>query len=114
MVLPIGHLVVRASEASDPLGLLTSDRVMRFLWSTLRLAAAVTTFAVTAGVAVAWLIDRTNLPGRRVLAILTVLPLVVPTYVGALALLAAFGPAGLAFDVPGLIGFWGATIALGL
>lgn len=114
MVLPIGHLVTRASEASDPLGLLLSDRVLRFLWSTLRLAAAVTTFAVAAGVAVAWLIDRTDLPGRRVLAVLTVLPLVVPTYVGALALLAAFGPSGLAFDVPGLIGFWGATIALGL
>ena len=114
MVLPIGHLVVRASEASDPLGLLGSDRVLRFLWSTLRLAVAVTTIAVAAGVAVAWLIERTNLPARRPLAVLTVLPLVVPTYVGALALLAAFGPAGLAGEVPGLIGFWGATIALGL
>ena len=114
MVLPIGHLVVRASEASDPFGLLVSDRVLRFLWSTLRLAAAVTAFAVASGVVVAWLVERTNLPGRRALSILTVLPLVVPTYVGALALLAAFGPAGLAFDVPGLIGFWGATIALGL
>ena len=114
MVLPIGHLVVRASEASDPFGLLVSERVLRFLWSTLRLAVAVTTFAVLAGVAVAWFVERTDLPGRRVLAVLTVLPLVVPTYVGALALLAAFGPAGLAFDVPGLIGFWGATIALGL
>ena len=114
MVLPIGHLVVRASEAPDPLGLLVSERVLRFLWSTLRLAAAVTAFAVASGVVVAWLVERTNLPGRRALAILTVLPLVVPTYVGALALLAAFGPAGLAFDVPGLIGFWGATIALGL
>lgn len=114
MVLPIGHLFVRASEAADPLGLLTSERVLRFLWSTLRLALAVTAFALVAGVAVAWLVERTNLPARRVIGVLTVLPLVVPTYVGALALLAAFGPAGLAFDVPGLIGFWGATIALGL
>lgn len=114
MVLPIGHLFVRASEAADPFGLLTSARVLRFLGSTLRLALAVTAFALVAGVAVAWLVERTNLPARRVIGVLTVLPLVVPTYVGALALLAAFGPAGLAFDVPGLIGFWGATIALGL
>lgn len=114
MVLPIGHLIVRASEASDPIGLLTSERVLRFLASTLRLAFAVTTFAVVAGVAVAWLIERSDLPGRRVFSVLAVLPLVVPTYVGALALLAAFGPAGLAVEVPGLIGFWGAMIALGL
>ena len=38
---------------------------------------------------------RTDLPGRRVWAVLAALPLVVPSYVAALALLAAFGPRGL-------------------
>lgn len=114
MVLPIAHLGLRASEATDPVALLLSPRVVRFLWSTLRLAGAVTAFSVVAGVGVAWLIERTDLPARRALAVLIVLPLVVPTYVGALAFVAAFGPAGLVTEVPGLIGFWGATFALAL
>lgn len=113
-LLPVAHLIVRASEADDPVALVTGARVLRFLWATLRLGAVVTVLAVTLGVAVAWLVERTDVPARRLLALLAVLPLVVPTYVGALALLAAFGPSGLVVEIPSLIGFWGATLALAL
>lgn len=114
MVLPLGHLVVRAAEASDPVAVVVSGRVWGFVVATLHLAAVVTVVAVIAGVGVAWLVERTDLPARRALGWLAVLPLVVPTYVGALAILAAFGPRGLVADAPGMIGFWGATIALSL
>ncbi|MBW3614637.1 MAG: iron ABC transporter permease [Actinobacteria bacterium] len=113
-VLPIAHLVVRAAEADDGWALVVSPRVLRFVWATVRLGVTVTLAALVLGVGLAWLLDRTDIPARRVLAVAAVLPLVVPTYVGALALLAAFGPGGLAFELPGIIGFWGATAALTL
>jgi iron(III) transport system permease protein len=114
MVLPIAHLATRALDAVDPVGQITEARTLRLVWSTVRLAVATTALALVIGVAFAWLVERTDLPGRRVLGLVAVLPLVVPTYVGALALVAAFGPRGLAMEVPGLLGFWGATVVLAL
>ncbi len=113
-VLPLVHLLIRAFEADDPVALVVSSRVLRFLWATVGLGATVTVAALMIGVGVAWLLERTDLPARGVLSVAAVLPLVVPTYVGALALLAAFGPAGLAFELRWLIGFWGAAVALTL
>ena len=66
---------------------------------------------------------RTDLPLRRVWAVLSVLPLVFPSFVGALAYLAATGPRGtlqrflgpLGVDsVPQITGFEGAFLALTL
>ena len=114
MVLPLAHLLVRAAGADDPVGVVLSDRVLRFLWGTVRLAVSVTGLTLVIGVGLAWLVERTDLPARRILGLAAVLPLVVPTYVGALALKAAFGPRGIMVEVPGLVGFWGVTFALGL
>ncbi|MEO6121136.1 MAG: iron ABC transporter permease, partial [Acidimicrobiales bacterium] len=114
MVLPVGYLVLRAAEADDPLALLGSDRVRRLVLNTISLGVVTTALAVVVGVGVAWLVERTDLPARRTLGLAATLPLVVPTYVGALALKAAFGPAGLVGEVPSLLGFWGATSALSL
>ncbi|HVE94010.1 MAG TPA: iron ABC transporter permease [Acidimicrobiales bacterium] len=112
MVVPLGYLLLRSTEASDPLALLTSDRVLRFLSTTLRLAGVVTVVSVALGGTLAWLLERTDLPGRRVLAVVAVLPLVVPTYVLALALVSAVGPGGLVASWSWVRGFWGATVAL--
>ena len=114
MILPIIHLVARAREAVDPIGIVTSERVLGFVGATLVLAVAVTATTVVIGGGVAWLVERTDLPGRRALGWLAVLPLVVPTYVAALALDAAFGPRGLAFELSWVRGFWGATVVLSL
>jgi iron(III) transport system permease protein len=114
MVLPLAHLGLRAAGGEDPLGQVLSGRVLRLVLDTLLLAATVTALAVVIGVGIAWLVERSDLPGRRLLGVAAALPLVVPTYVGALALLAALGPRGLAWEVPGVIGFWGATAALSL
>jgi len=114
MVLPLGYLFLRAADADDPLGLVGSDRARRLITNTLSLGLATTALAVVVGVGLAWLVERTDLPARRALGLAATLPLVVPTYVGALALKAAFGPAGLVGEVPGLLGFPGAVAALGL
>ncbi len=64
------------------------------------------------GGGLAWLLERSDLPFRRVLGVAAALPLAVPSYVGALAVVSAFGPRGSAFEIPGLIGFWGAALVL--
>ncbi len=114
MVLPLAHLGLRAAGGEDPLGQVLTSRVLDLVIDTLSLAVAVTVLAVLVGVGIAWLVERSDLPGRRILGVAAALPLVVPTYVGALALLAAVGPRGLAWEMPAIIGFWGATAALTL
>ncbi len=47
---------------------------------------------------------RTDLPGRRVLRLLLPLPLVLPSFIGAFALIAAFAPGGLVEEALGLDG----------
>ncbi len=41
----------------------------------------------------AWLTARTDLPGRRMWTVVTALPLVIPSYIGAYLLVSALGPA---------------------
>ena len=76
------------------------------------------------GVPLAWLVTRTDLPGRAVWTVAFALPLVIPSYVAALTVLGALGPRGLlqeilgwAFGVerlPELYGLPGAAYALTL
>ncbi len=94
--LPLVYLVLRAGSAgADVWRILSRVRVLELVLDTALLAGAVTAGAVAVGVPLAWLVTRSDLPGRRVWAVLVALPLVVPSYVAALALLAAFGPRGL-------------------
>ena len=90
----------------------------------LALVLAVTAASVVIGVGLAWLVTRTDLPGRRAFAVAVALPLVIPSYVAALALLGAFGPRGLLQQllsglfgverIPEIYGFPGAMFALTL
>ncbi|MGQ0823494.1 MAG: ABC transporter permease [Actinomycetota bacterium] len=97
---------------------LRDEHFARPLGRTLVLATTVATGATALGTALAWLVVRTDLPGRRVWRIAVPLPLVIPSFVGAFALLAAFAPGGLAdtvlgFDqLPRIEGFWAATTVL--
>lgn len=114
MALPFVYLGVRAAEATDPLALALSGRVLSLVWNTLRLAVTVSAAAVLIGLGVAWILERTDVPARRLLGVAAALPLAVPSYIGALALVSAFGPAGDLFVIPGLAGFWGAAAVLTL
>jgi len=120
------YLLVRAGQdgLAPVLELLLDAELVRLLATTVGLAAVVTTACVVLGVALAFLTTRTDVPGRRVLAVATALPLVVPTYVGAYALIATFAPGGLLIELvralgldlttPSPYGFWGAAVALSL
>jgi iron(III) transport system permease protein len=112
--LPLAYLVVRVadggSEAFDVLG---RPRTVETILQTCGLVAATTAAAVAIGVPSAWLVTRTDLPGRRLWTVLLALPLVIPSYVLALALIAVSGPGGL-LGIPSISGFWGSLAALAL
>lgn len=115
---PFAALVIRAAGAGGgAVDVLASARTARLAANTMALVAAVTASAIAVGVATAWLTNRTDLPGRRIWAVTAALPLVIPSYVVALALRSAFGKRGLLTDLTGLgfptvAGFPGAWLAL--
>ncbi len=125
LLLPIAYVLFRTLGAgADAWDLLVRTSVLETLLRTVYLAAAVTAATVAIALPVAWLTVRTDLPFRRVWAVLTVLPLVIPSYVGGLVAVAALGPKGLLqqmlegpFGVdrlPDIYGFPGATLVLAL
>ncbi|MFN8203893.1 MAG: iron ABC transporter permease [Solirubrobacteraceae bacterium] len=112
--LPLVYLVVRvASGGSAAFDVLERPRTLELVVQTCGLVAATTAAAIAIGVPAAWLVTRTDLPGRRVWTVLLALPLVIPSYVLALALIAVSGRGGL-LGIPSITGFWGALAALSL
>ena len=84
------------------------------------LVVGVVTSAIVVAVPTAWLVTRTDLPGRRLWAVAAALPLVIPSYVAAFCLLGLFGERGLLQQALGVerlpdpTGYWGAVAALTL
>ncbi|MEM0962797.1 MAG: iron ABC transporter permease [Bacteroidota bacterium] len=121
VLVPLGYLVARAFSA-DPstlADLVFRARTLRLAGNTVGLTVAVLTSTVALALPLAWLVARTDVPARRLFTILGALPLAVPGYVMAYALLAATGSNGLVAEVTGLViprpgGFTGAWLALTL
>jgi iron(III) transport system permease protein len=88
------------------------DRLIELLANTTLLTVAVTLTSVTIGLATAWITTRVALPLRRTWMTLAALPLVVPSYVAALTLIAATGPGGLLPAIPTPYGFLGSWLVL--
>ncbi|HSC92890.1 MAG TPA: iron ABC transporter permease [Gaiellaceae bacterium] len=125
VLLPLAYLVLRAATGgADAWEVLGRRGTLRLVVDTALLVVAVVGAAVAVAVPLAWLVTRTDLPGARAWAVAGALPLVIPSYVAALALLGAFGPRGLLQDVlgrafgverlPEIYGFPGAFLALTL
>ncbi|MCE7012163.1 iron ABC transporter permease [Kibdelosporangium philippinense] len=104
---PLAYLAVRSFERGfDTVWqVLWRDRTVELALRSLALAGAVTAACVVLGVLGAWLLVRSDIPARRIVAVLLVLPLAVPSYVSAFTWIA---------DVPWLSGFSGAFLVLTL
>ncbi len=123
-LLPLVYLVVRSLQTgSAMIGILTAPATLRIFFNTLLLVIAVSASSALIGGLLAWLTVRTDLPWRRFWGSVTCLPLVLPSYVGAFALIAALGPTGAlqrwlaplgVARLPSLYGFPGAWLALTL
>jgi iron(III) transport system permease protein len=83
VLLPLVFLVVQARQSgwSEISRLLFRHTTAVLLWNTVRLALVSTVLCAAIGVAGAWCVERTSLPGRRVWAVLLVLPLGIPDFV---------------------------------
>jgi iron(III) transport system permease protein len=121
MLVPAAYLVVQAAELplERIVEIVTAPETIRLASRTVGLAVTVTAASLLIGVPLAWLTVRSDLPARRFFAVATALPLVIPTYVGAYAILASFAPGGLieswlGVRPPSPYGFVGAFAALTL
>ncbi|MGH8927077.1 MAG: ABC transporter permease, partial [Acidimicrobiia bacterium] len=123
VVFPLLYLLWRAVGVGPWPGVYPLARLVQLAVNTLVLVAAVVVASAVIGFTTAWLTTRTDLKARRMWSTVAVLPLVIPSYVGALALLGATGRRGLITEliapfgwgpVPIPQGFWGAALALTL
>ena len=112
---PAGYLAWGSlSLGGDFWATLASARTLRPLGNSLLIATSAALSCMVLGTALAWMVARTDLAGRRFWRLVLPLPLVIPSFVGATALLSAFGRGGLVPFLPRVEGFWGALIVLTL
>jgi iron(III) transport system permease protein len=123
-LLPFLYLTARTLEVgSGAWEMLFRARTLGIALNSLVLAGAVALSTVAVAVPLAWLTSRTDLPGRGFWGAAAALPLVIPSYIGALVVVAAFGPRGMlqsalaSFGVerlPSIYGFTGSWLTLTL
>lgn len=121
VLIPLAYLVFRGleAEAATLAEAIFRWRNLVLLKNTLLLSAAVLALTTLLAMPMAHAVVRPNLPGRRILTLLAVLPLAVPGYLMAFTLLGLGGQYGLparlwGIEMPRLSGFSGAVIALSL
>ena len=107
VLLPLVFLVVQAQRSGwgEVQRLIFRHSVAVLLWNTVRLSVACTALCALLGVAAAWCVERTALPGRRLWAVALILPLGVPDFV------VGFGWVSLS---PGLHGYLAAVMIMTL
>lgn len=99
MTIPLFYVLYRGlTGGSDAWERLWDNRLPELLSSTIKLAVCVSLATAFTGVALAWFIVRTDLPGRNLLAWLAAMPLSIPPYVGAIVYIAILGPRGYLED----------------
>lgn len=104
--------------------ILMNSSVLSLIARTVLLATLATLWAIILGLPPAWILTRTDIPGRRFLRIVGVLPLAIPPYIGAFTYITLLGPVGWVnkiFQAMGtsgpivnIYGLWGGVLVLGL
>lgn len=121
MLVPMFYLVARAfdADAATLSQIVFRWRNLVLLGNTLLLTASVLIATTVIALPLAWLVTRSDLRFKGLHSILGVLPLAVPGYVMAYALIGLSGYYGFASQLLGLRlprpeGLWGAALALSL
>jgi iron(III) transport system permease protein len=107
VVAPLVFLLVQAFQAgwSTLRPLLFRSLTVELFWNTVSLTVVVTLLCAVLGTVLAWFVERTALPGRRVWAVLVVIPLGIPDFVVSFGWRAVF---------PSFGGFWAAVLVMTL
>lgn len=124
VLVPVSYLLVRAGSGSASfVDVVFKTENLDVLVNSLVLALGVAVCSAALAVPIAWLTVRTDLPLRRMWSVLTVLPLVIPSYIGAYLMVSTIGPRGLVQGwleplgvarLPSIYGFPGALAVLTL
>ncbi|HSL44939.1 MAG TPA: iron ABC transporter permease [Anaerolineales bacterium] len=93
--IPMLYIFIRAiGGGADVWARLLQTRIWGLLANTLVLTLIVTAGTSALGVGMAWLTERTDMPGRKIFRWLLALPLAIPAYIGAIVHLALLRPRG--------------------
>ena len=121
VLLPLSYLILRAfgAESTELREIVFRARNAQLLGSTVLLTVGVLVATTAVALPLAFLAARTDIRPRRFLMLVGVLPLAIPGYVGAYALIAASGQGGTIDALTGIpwpapSGFWGALGVLTL
>ncbi|MCO5146751.1 MAG: iron ABC transporter permease [Aquamicrobium sp.] len=121
MLLPLAYLVARAfdADAETLAEVVFRWRNLTLLLNTLALTACVLVIVTAIALPLAWLVTRSDLRFKALHSVLGVLPLAVPGYVMAYALIGLSGYYGFANQLFGIRlprpeGLWGSALALSL
>lgn len=121
VLVPLVYLLIRAFEADAETlrTIVFRPRTFTLFLNTVALAAGVLLFTIIFALPLAWLTTRSDIKGKKIFTLLGVLPLAIPGYVMAYALLGMSGPYGTAAELFGISlprpsGYWGSLIALTL
>ena len=122
LISPIFHIALRAAEInpSEALDYLRRPGTQAILGRSLLLVVTVSLSSCVIAVPAAWLTTRTDLIGRKFWRVALMLPLVIPSFIGAFALLGAIGQKGFVQDwlgverLPSILGFWGSWLTITL
>jgi iron(III) transport system permease protein len=107
LLLPLAFLILEAAQDgfSTLRPLLFRALTATLLWNTVSLTVVVTALCAVIGTVAAWFVERTDLPGRRIWAVLVVVPIGIPDFVTGFGWKSIF---------PSLGGFGGATLVMTL
>jgi iron(III) transport system permease protein len=107
LLAPLAFLLIEAQGAGvrSVAHLIWRPLTASLLWNTVRLLVIVTVLCAVLGTLTAWCVERTDLPGRRIWAVLVVIPFAIPDFV------VSFGWASLTTWVQG---FRGAVLVMTL
>ncbi|MBC8160601.1 MAG: iron ABC transporter permease [Roseiflexaceae bacterium] len=126
---PLCYIAIRALGAEPAVwSRLWTGQIPPLVANTITLLLSTMAAATVIGVAAAWLVECTDLPGRATVRWLLALPLSVPAYVAAIcwiillrpnglveqAAIAVFGLARGALPLPPVYSLWGATFVISL
>jgi len=121
VLLPLLYLGLRAFESGPDgfLDLLKRPNNWELVLNTLLLTLGVLVVSLLIALPMAWLTTRTDLKARRLWALVGVLPLAIPSYLMAYALLSMSGNIGVVakltdWVLPSISGYWGAVLILSL
>lgn len=95
VAVPLIYIFVRAITAEpEAWTRLFEERIWKLFANTLGLVLAVTTGAMFTGVTMAFLTERTDLPGKKIFRWMLAMPLAIPAYIGGIVHLALLRPRG--------------------